>query len=119
MDTTAPLPPCGHRFLDICPGTRTAAEHHARIGLQGKLAQLEKEIDYYRRRRDRVANHHRLWLRDHYRSLLKLLVQPLTDRHAFGGGSIDEIVIKWLVDPSIVDVACEDSVVHERAVQSA
>ena len=105
MDASATLPACGHRFLDLCPETRAEAERHARNLIQDKLAQLETEIDYYRRRRDRVANHHRLWMREHLRSLLKLLDQPLTDRYAFGGGSIDEYVIKWLVDPKIVDMA--------------
>jgi len=114
MNNTQQLPACGHWFLDLCPATRTVAEQYARIRILDDLARLENEIEYYRKRRDRVANHYRLQTRSFLRQLLTTLQQPVALRPLFSGGTIDEHVARWLVDPSV----CEECTTGHTALSA-
>jgi len=108
MEKPAQLPACGHWFLDLCPATRTAAEQHARTQIRQRLTTLESEIEYYRKRRDRIANHYRLQMRHMLLGQLEALDRPLPSRGLFAGSSIDKIVTEWLADPSVVDDVTHD-----------
>jgi len=98
-------PPCVpsrvHRgqMLNLCTGTRAAAETYARSCFQSMLATLDCEIAFFRKRRDRIANRHREMTRQSVTWWLESLDLPLERREPFASACIEEKVLTWFISP--------------------